>query len=133
VDTPATSSHRMPPANRYRQKPLPLLSSFEKIPEKFQKEIEKFKREKEHIKTEGKDFKFEKIEHKELKHEKFEIKEKPEKFEKHEKEQFKAEIKEHLNETSKDFSGEGPGKGLVEGPERPGRPHDESVQRDGRA
>ena len=92
----------------------------EKIPEQLQKEIEKFKREKEHIKTEGKDFKFEKIEHKELKHEKFEIKEKPEKFEKHEKEQLKSEIKEHLNETVKDFSGEGPGKGLVEGPERPG-------------
>ena len=109
----------------------------EKIPEKLQqKEIEKFKREKEHIKTESKDFKFEKIEHKELKHEKLEIKEKPEKIEKpekfekehskpekREKEHLKIEIKEfkiEINETVKDFSTEGPGKGLVEGPQGPG-------------
>lgn len=104
--------------------------------EKLPKELEKIKPEKEQIKTESKDHKFEKVEIKEHKNEKLEIKEKiekiekPEKFEKEhskpekrEKEVIKIEFKEfklEINETVKDFSTEGPGKELVEGPGDPG-------------
>jgi hypothetical protein len=104
--------------------------------EKLPKELEKLKPEKEHSKIESKDFKVEKVEVKEHKNEKLEIKEKIEKiekpekfekehskFEKREKEHVKIEFKEfklEINETVKDFSTEGPGKELAEGPGDPG-------------
>jgi hypothetical protein len=99
--------------------------NFEK---KLEKEnIEKIKPEKEIKieKREGKEFKEPYKEHKE-KPEKREIKEwkdKPEKFEQKEKREIKEiakiEIKE-FRDVVKDFSTEGPGKELVEGPGNPG-------------